>query len=113
MTRTQTLAQLRRLSDLSKIHRTIARLQPPSIANIGLMEIASACRMRTRESLERDCHAARARLLTIACEWDLARDRLEKQSDACLAAIVAYLSYPGSRASEKTNSRVIHHHPAA
>lgn len=91
MTRTQTLAQLRRLSDLSTIHRAIGRLQPTTTANIGLMEIASVCRMSARVSLERDCHAARAGLVTIACEWDLAGDRLEKQSDACLAAIVAFL----------------------
>ena len=52
------------------------------------MDVAEACRRRARASLERDCHAARDELLTIACEWDLARDRLEDQSDACFAAIV-------------------------
>ena len=91
MTRTQTLAQLRRLSDLSTIHRAIARLRPTTTANIGLMEIANACRQHARVSLERDCHAARDELLTIACEWDLRRDRLDKQSDACLAAIVGFI----------------------
>ena len=55
------------------------------------MEIASTCRLRARASLERDCHAARDELLTIACEWDLRRDRLDKQSDACLAAIADFL----------------------
>ena len=91
MTRMQTLAKLRRLSDLSTIHRTIVRLRPATPAKIGLMEIASACRLRARVSLERDCHTARDKLLTIACEWDVRRDRLDKQSDACLAAIVDFL----------------------
>jgi hypothetical protein len=91
VTRMQTLAQLRRLGDLSTIHRAIVRLGPATTANIGLMEIASACRQRARISLERDYHAARDELLTIACEWDLQRDRIDKQSDACLAAIADFL----------------------
>jgi hypothetical protein len=91
VTRTQTLAQLRRLSELSAIRREIARLQPKTTVNIGLMDVANACRTHARASIERDCHAARDALLTIASEWDLARDRLDDQSDACLAAIVDLL----------------------
>jgi hypothetical protein len=42
----------------------------------------------------RDCHAARDTPLTIACEWDLQRDRLDAQSDVCLAVIACFLRAP-------------------
>jgi len=82
-----------RASDLSTIRNVIARLRPGLAATqpIGLMDIAEVCRRRARAVVARDCHAARDALLAIACEWDLARDRLEEQSDACLAAISGLL----------------------
>ena len=86
MTRAQPLAQLRRLSDLSVIRRAVARSRPTTTANIGLMDVATACRMRCVSAW-----ATRDELLTIACEWDIMRDRLQDQSDACLAAVMRAL----------------------
>lgn len=91
VTRIQTSAQLRRLSDLSTIRRTIARLRPTNFACIGLMDIADTLRMLWGSAAVRDCHAVRDALLTIACEWDLQRDRVDEQSDVCLAVIAGLL----------------------
>ena len=91
MTRTQTLARLRRLSKLSAIRCAIAQLKPKAIENIGLMDVANACQTLARAGIERECHTARDALLTVACEWDLTHDLLEDQSDACLGAIVDVL----------------------
>jgi hypothetical protein len=86
VTRIQTLAQLRRLSDLSVIRRAVAQSRPTATAHIGLMDVATACRIRgVGGSVTRDDR------LVIACEWDLARDQLDNQSDACLAAIARVL----------------------
>jgi hypothetical protein len=84
--RTQTPAQLRRLSDLYVIRRAVARSQPTATANISLINVATACQIRRVRGL-----ATRDDLLTIACEWDLARDQLDDQSDECLAAIAHVL----------------------
>lgn len=82
MTRAQTPAQLRRLSHLSVIRRAVARSRPTTTANIGLMDVATACRIcGIGGSVTRDD------LLIIACEWDFVRDQLDDQSDTCLAAI--------------------------
>lgn len=94
MTRIQTPAQLRRLSDLSTIRRAIAQLRATNSARIGLMDIADASRMLLGSAAVRDCHAVRDALLTVACEWDLQHDRLAEQSDACLAVIAALLRAP-------------------
>jgi hypothetical protein len=94
MTRIQTPAQLRRLNDLSTIHRVVAQPRPTNSAGIGLTEVADALRMRVRVAAARDSHAARDTLLTIACEWDLQRDRLDTQSDVCLAVIARFLRAP-------------------
>jgi hypothetical protein len=82
-----------RTSDLSTIRNVMARLRPglTDMHSVGLIDIAEMYRTRARAKAGRDCHAARDLLLTIACEWNLARDRLEEQSDACLAAIVDLL----------------------
>jgi hypothetical protein len=94
VTRIQTPALLRRLNDLSTIRRVIAQSRPTNSAGIGLTEVADALRMRARVAAVRDCHAARDTLLTIACEWDLQRDRLYAQSNVCLAAIAGLLRAP-------------------
>jgi hypothetical protein len=31
-------------------------------------------------------------ILTIGCEWDLARDRLDEQSNACLNCLAQFLT---------------------
>lgn len=92
MATAKTRGQLRRLSDLSLIRSALTRkMQLRTEQNAGLKEIAALCAQRTRALASRDCHAVRDQLLTIACEWDLRRDRLEGQSDACLAAIADML----------------------
>jgi hypothetical protein len=88
MATAKTRAQLRRLDDLSSILRAIASpISPPRA--VGLQDIAALCGRRVRA--HRDVHAVRDDLLTIACEWDLAQDRLEDQSDVCLDAIATFL----------------------
>jgi hypothetical protein len=84
--RTQAPARLRRLSDLYVIRRAVARSQPTATANIGLTNVATACQMRDVRG-----PAARDDLLTIVCEWDLASDQLDGQSDECVAAIARVL----------------------
>jgi hypothetical protein len=88
MATAKTRAQLRRLNDLSLIRSAFPEsFQRGADQIIGLEEIASLCGRRARSQSARDCHAMRDLLLTIACEWDLGQERLEDQSDACLAAI--------------------------
>jgi hypothetical protein len=92
MATARTRAQLRRLSDLSLIRSALTRtMQLRAEQNAGLQEIAMLCARRARAQVPRDCQGVRDQLLTIACEWDLRRDRLEDQSDACLAAIADML----------------------
>ena len=86
MTRTQTPAQLRRLSDLSTICRAISRVRPTTTASIGLLDVANACRIHGVGGW-----TTRDNFLIIACDWDIACDRLDDQSDACLAAIARVL----------------------
>jgi hypothetical protein len=82
-----------RPADLAMIQSAVERmLGRPAENGIGLSEIADVCRSRAKTMVERDCHEARDALLTIACEWDLTRDRLEDQSDACIAVIADLLS---------------------
>jgi hypothetical protein len=86
VTQARTPAQLRRLNDLSVIRRAVAQSRPTATAQIGLVDVAAACRIRCiGGSVTRDD------LLVIACEWDLAHDQLDDQSDACLAAIARVL----------------------
>ena len=86
MARTQASARLRRLCSLWSIGGAITRVGPTTIASIGLMDVATACRARGVRAW-----ATRDELLTIACEWDITRDRLQDQSDACLAAVIRVL----------------------
>jgi hypothetical protein len=86
-------SQLRRLSDLSLIRSELAKaLHRPANQNASLIDIAALCAPRARARLGSDCHAVRDEILTIAAEWDLRRDWLEDQSDACIAAIAAILT---------------------
>ena len=92
MTTAKTYAQLRRLSDLAAIRCAIAgRERGRAAGSVGLMDVADMCRRRATTVAVRDWHAERDALLMIACEWDLRRDRLDDQSDACLAAIAVFL----------------------
>jgi hypothetical protein len=95
MATAKTRAQLRRLSDLSLIRSALpGRAQRGDDQNVGLQEIGTLCRQRARSLTGRDCHAVRDLLLTIASEWDLGCERLEEQSDVCLAAIAEMLGPP-------------------
>jgi hypothetical protein len=92
MATARTRAQLRRLSDLSLIRSALSRtMQVRTEQNAGLQEIAALCSARGRAQVQRDYHGVRDQLLTVACEWDLRCDRLEDQSDVCLAAIADML----------------------
>lgn len=93
MTSAKTREQLRRLDDLSSIRRAVIARLPDASANsiIGLTDIAALCKARGFACAGLDPHVLRDQLLTIACDWDLARDRLEDQSDTCLAAIAGLL----------------------
>ena len=92
MATAKTRGQLRRLSDLSLISAALAsKLQLRIDQSAALQEIAALCSKRAPAQGARDCHVVRDQLLTIACEWDLGRERLEDQSDACLAAIAVML----------------------
>jgi hypothetical protein len=86
VTRIQTPVLLRRLSDLSVIRRAVARSRSAATAHIGLLDVATACRIRGVGG-----PVTRDDLLIIACEWNLARDQLDDQSDACLTAIARVL----------------------
>jgi hypothetical protein len=57
----------------------------------GLKDVAELCRRHARAH-PRDWNAVRDDILTIACEWDLANDRLDAQSDACLDCLAQFLS---------------------
>lgn len=92
MATAKTRAQLHRLSDLSRIRTALtSNLQLRVDQSAGLGEIAALCAERAPAKAARDCHAVRDQLLTIACEWDLGRERLEDQSDACITAIAEML----------------------
>ena len=93
MATAKTRAQLRRLDDLSSIRREMTRLFPATLPDhaVGLQDIACLCAKRGVGRVGCDPHRFRDQLLTIACEWDLARDKLEDQSDVCLSAIASLL----------------------
>jgi hypothetical protein len=88
MATAKTRAQLRRLDDLSSILRAM-KSPISSPRAVGLQDVAALCGKRVRAG--RDVHAVRDDLLTIACEWNLAHDRLEDQSDVCIDAIATFL----------------------
>ena len=84
--------ELRRWADLTVIQRAQeARLPDVAFWEMGLMHIAELCRRDYAARPGRDCNAVRDQLLLTAVEWDLARDRLDQQSDRCLRAIAEFL----------------------
>ena len=68
-----------------------ARLPHVEFWAMGLGDVAELCRRDHDARPGRDCNAVRDQLLIIAVEWDLARDRLDQQSDTCLRAIAEFL----------------------
>jgi hypothetical protein len=92
MATAKTRAQLHRLRDLSLIRSALSSTRVSHVdQGAGLQEIAAVCAIRASARAARDCHALRDQLLTIACEWDLASEGLDDQSDTCLAAIADML----------------------
>jgi hypothetical protein len=83
--------ELRRWADLAVIHGAFhARMTDVTPADCGLKEVAELCGHYVGRP-GRDCVEVRHQLLLIAVEWDLTRDRLDQQPDACLRAVAAFL----------------------
>jgi hypothetical protein len=87
-----TANELPRRADFTVFQRAQeARLPQVEFWNMGLREVAELCKRDYAARPDRDCNAVRDQLLLIAIEWDLARDRLDQQSDTCLRAIADFL----------------------
>lgn len=84
--------ELRRWADLTVIHGAFQGRMPDVLpAGSGLKEVAELCKRDFAARPARDWNKARDQLLLIGVEWDLTRDRLDQQSQACLRAIAAFL----------------------
>ena len=91
----RTASELRRWSDLSAVRLVLAARMPElRESKVGLMQVAECCRRQIRAFPGRDCNETRAHLVTICCEWDLAADRLEDQSEDCLRCLATFLGVP-------------------
>jgi hypothetical protein len=89
----RTAAELRRWSDLAVLRRALLAVIPELADQpVGLLQVAEVCRRRTAAQPGRDPHEVRDLLLTVGCEWDLACDRLDEQSGACLQALTRLLT---------------------
>jgi hypothetical protein len=88
----RTGTELRRWSDLSIIRRAIAARMPELHDCASLKDVAELCRRHALARPGRDWNDVRDELLMICCEWDLARDSLDAQSDACLDCLARFLS---------------------
>jgi hypothetical protein len=89
----RTAIELRRWSDMAIIRHAIATAMPDwTDRSIGLKEVAQLCRRLTASRPGRDWHETRDLILTIGCEWDLASDRLDDQSNQCLDCLARFLS---------------------
>ena len=91
MSTARSVTELRRWGDLAAIRRALKTRMPEAAeTSVGLKQVAELCR---RDSLARprDCNRTRDQLLTIGCDWNLARDRLEDQSDRCLQFVADFL----------------------
>jgi hypothetical protein len=92
MTRARTACELRRWSDLATIRCAIRVLAPEfAQTNLGLKDVAELCKRSAASRPGRDWNAVRGQILTIGCEWDLASDNLDQQSDACLECLAQFL----------------------
>jgi hypothetical protein len=88
----RTAAELRRWNDLAAIRRALAAAMPELADKpVGLREVADLCRRRVASRPGLDLHEMRDLILTVACEWDLACDRLDEQSNACLNSLARLL----------------------
>ncbi len=87
----RTGTELRRWRDLAVIRRAIAAQMPELDGRAGLKDVAELCRRHALARPGRDWNDVRDDVLTIGCEWDLANDRLDAQSDACLDCLARFL----------------------
>jgi hypothetical protein len=72
-------------SDLATIRiASKQRLPHADDSALGLVQIAELCRRRMAGRPSLAPHEIRHELLTIAADWDLARDNLDAQSDDCV-----------------------------
>lgn len=84
--------ELRRWADLTVVQRAQeARLPEVTFWAMGLKDVAKLCRRDYVARPGRDCNDVRDQLLLIGTEWDLARDRIDQQSDTCLRVIAGFL----------------------
>jgi len=85
-------SELRRWADLTVIHGAFQGRMPEMLpADSGLKDVAELCKRDFAGRPARDWNDVRDQLLLIGIEWNLDRDRLDQQSDACLRAIAAFL----------------------
>jgi hypothetical protein len=87
----RTASELRRWHDLATIRRAIRATAPEFDARAGLKDVAELCRRRALARPGTDWHAVRDHILTIGCEWNLADDDLDQQSDVCLDWLARFL----------------------
>src|SRR5262245_21899827 len=84
--------ELRRWADLTVINGAFAGRMPDVLpADSGLKDVAELCKRDYAARPGRDWNEVRDQLLLIGIEWDLTRDRLDQQSQACLRAIATFL----------------------
>jgi hypothetical protein len=92
MATARTINELRRWADLTVIHGAFQGRMPEMLpADSGLKDVAELCKRDFATRQARDWNDVRDQLLLIAIEWNLDRDRLDQQSDACLRAVAAFL----------------------
>jgi|RhiMethySRZTD1v2_1073278.scaffolds.fasta_scaffold1190569_1 hypothetical protein len=90
MATARTSTELRRWRNLAIIQRAIAARMPELQERVGLKDVAELCR-RHALAQPRDWNDVRDGMLMICCEWDLAKDALDAQSDACLDCLARFL----------------------
>jgi hypothetical protein len=85
-------SDLRRWADLTVIHGAFQGRMPEMLpADSGLKDVAELCKRDFAGRPARDWNDVRDQLMLIGIEWNLDRDRLDQQSDACLRAIATFL----------------------
>ena len=84
--------ELRRWADLTVILGACqARMPGVAPADTGLKEVAEVCKRDFAARPARDWNLVRDQLLLIGTEWNLDRDRLDQQSEACLRCVADFL----------------------
>src|SRR3977135_92462 len=88
-------SELRRWADLTVIHGAFQGRMPEMLpADSGLKGVAEFGKRDCAGRPARDWNDVRDQLLLIGIEWNLDRDRLDQQSDACLPCVANFLRCP-------------------